>query len=565
MSRAEAIRAALASWREKLPFIPDAKLDFAGSVQLWGMTLLRIPTLRKLLRDVRFDYVIVDEAARATPAELMVALVVGKRFVLVGDHKQLPPFMDTETEEDLRGADLDLERAKRSLTHELDRELARHLDKGPDQEDLTFAYWRPSRGADRYTAVLQRLVLPSSADRILQGNVAFTADYISRVLAERPDGAGIALLHSQLGPGWQGMSSDDVVAERDRLAGLVAGASGLPLLGLTWGTDGTWSARFWLRSGKRQYERCQAATVRSVGRRLRMSYHPRLRPAELAGASQVATISVWGQDAQDDLARTHVGIIGLGSVGSIIAEALSRTGVRQTTLVDPDLIEERNLDRTLGAYPPDATAKAQKVAVSKRLVDQSHTSQGFRAEAMAAAVQSQEGLAKALDCDVLISCVDRPYPRHVLNVIAYAHLIPVVDGGILARVAEGGRLLHADWRVHTVGPERACLYCIDALRHSDVALDREGKLDDPDYIKGLSAAERERYGRRNVFAFSLSVAAHQVLQLIGLMTGNQRIGGQGPQSYHAYPGTMEAVETTTCAPECDIAPLTTAAHENIVS
>ncbi len=119
VSRAEAVCAALANWREKLPFIPDAKLDFAGSVQLWGMTLLRIPALRKLLREVRFDYVIVDEAARATPAELMVALVVGKRFVLVGDHRQLPPFMDTETEEDLRRADLDLERARRSLFEDL--------------------------------------------------------------------------------------------------------------------------------------------------------------------------------------------------------------------------------------------------------------------------------------------------------------------------------------------------------------------------------------------------------------------------------------------------------------
>lgn len=452
-----------------------------------------------------------------------------------------------------------------ALVHELDRELVRHLDKGPYQEDLTFAYWQPSRGTARYSAVLQQLNLPSPSERILQGNVAFTAEYISRVLAERPSGAGIALLHSHLGPGWQGMSGDDVVAERDRLAGLVASASGLPLLGLTWGTDGTWSARFWLRSGKRQYERCEAASVRSVGRRLRLSYHPRLRPAEPTPASQVATISVWGQDAQDDLARTRVGIVGLGSVGSIIAEALSRTGVQRITLIDPDLIEERNLDRTLGAYPPDAAANASKVAVSKRLVDQSHTSHGFQAEAVAAPVQTPEGLAKALDCDVLLSCVDRPWPRHILNVIAYAHLIPIVDGGILARVAEGGRLLHADWRIHTVGPERACLYCIDALRHSDVALDREGKLDDPDYIKGLSAAERERYGRRNVFAFSLSVAAHQVLQLIGLVTGNQRIGGQGPQSYHAYPGTMEAADTTTCAPECDIAPLTAAAHENIVS
>jgi serine/threonine protein kinase len=119
--RGDAIRLALANWREKLPFIPDAKIAYAASVQLWGMTLLRVPTLGKLLPDVdvSFDYVIVDEAARATPAELLVGLVVGKRFVLVGDHKQLPPFLDNETEDDLRRADLDVERAKQSLFEDL--------------------------------------------------------------------------------------------------------------------------------------------------------------------------------------------------------------------------------------------------------------------------------------------------------------------------------------------------------------------------------------------------------------------------------------------------------------
>jgi hypothetical protein len=90
-------------------------------------------------------------------------------------------------------------------------------------------------------------------------------------------------------------------------------------------------------------------------------------------------------------------------------------------------------------------------------------------------------------------------------------------------------------------------------------------LDDPDYVKGLSPAERERYGRRNVFAFSLSVASHQALQFVGLVTGNARIGGIGPQSYSAYPGTMEVAETIVCSEDCDVAPLTAAAHDNILS
>ncbi|MDD3603443.1 MAG: AAA domain-containing protein [Sulfurovum sp.] len=45
-------------------------------------------------RNIEFDYIIVDEAGRATLPELMIPLRKAKRFILVGDHKQLPPIVD---------------------------------------------------------------------------------------------------------------------------------------------------------------------------------------------------------------------------------------------------------------------------------------------------------------------------------------------------------------------------------------------------------------------------------------------------------------------------------------
>ena len=230
--------------------------------------------------------------------------------------------------EDLKGVEFSI-----AITEALDAELAAHLDKGPNQEDLAFALWRPSVGRTRLTAILQQVTLPEDGERILQGNVAFTAEYVQRVLqlAESRDGAdggyGIALLHSHLGPGWQDMSRDDVIAERDRLASAVAGRTRLPLVGLTRGTDGAWSGRFWVREGHRTYRRRWAATVRVVGQRLRITYHPTLRPAPPVSSTQVATVSVWGEEPQADLVRVRVGIVGVGSVGSIVTEALSRTGM----------------------------------------------------------------------------------------------------------------------------------------------------------------------------------------------------------------------------------------------
>lgn len=43
-----------------------------------------------------FDYVIVDEAAKATFPELAVSLNKAHKIILVGDHQQLPPVLDTE-------------------------------------------------------------------------------------------------------------------------------------------------------------------------------------------------------------------------------------------------------------------------------------------------------------------------------------------------------------------------------------------------------------------------------------------------------------------------------------
>ena len=352
------------------------------------------------------------------------------------------------------------------------------------------------------------------------------------------------------------MSSDDVVAERDRLAGAVAGRTGLPLVGLTRGTDGSWSGRLWLRRARRIYERHWVRSVRVVGSRLGITYHPDVQET-IVEDTQVATASVWGEAAQKELVRARVGIVGLGSVGSLVAASLGRVGMTDLTFIDFDRLEPRNLDRTDGATMWDVGL--YKVQVAGREAASNSTARQPVVSVVPHSVLKPEGLAAALDCDVLMCCVDRPWPRYLLNTIAYSHLIPVIDGGIFAKVKADGTPQHVTWRIHTVGPGRACMVCLGNLRRSDVALDREGKLDDPDYIAGLSADEKAAISRRNIFPFSMSVAAHEVLQLIGLLTGFKRIGGRGPQRYDGYPGTMKVDVNSACEGDCEFAELETTA------
>lgn len=43
-----------------------------------------------------YDWVVIDEAGRAAPSELAVAMQTGRRILLVGDHKQLPPTFEQD-------------------------------------------------------------------------------------------------------------------------------------------------------------------------------------------------------------------------------------------------------------------------------------------------------------------------------------------------------------------------------------------------------------------------------------------------------------------------------------
>ncbi|MGU5625985.1 DEAD/DEAH box helicase [Aeromonas caviae] len=43
-----------------------------------------------------YDLVVIDEAARSPASELAIAMQVGRKVLLVGDHKQLPPLFDEE-------------------------------------------------------------------------------------------------------------------------------------------------------------------------------------------------------------------------------------------------------------------------------------------------------------------------------------------------------------------------------------------------------------------------------------------------------------------------------------
>ena len=52
------------------------------------------------------------------------------------------------------------------------RHLLQHYHHGRRQEDIALATWYPANGSDRYTAIIDEVLLPAEDERILQGNVS---------------------------------------------------------------------------------------------------------------------------------------------------------------------------------------------------------------------------------------------------------------------------------------------------------------------------------------------------------------------------------------------------------
>jgi hypothetical protein len=435
-----------------------------------------------------------------------------------------------------------------ALTGEAHAIATRHLLRPDGQEDLCFALWHPSRGAHRKTALIAEIILPNNGERLVHGNASFKPEYFERVVSRAlQTGAGIVFMHSHLGPGWQDMSDDDIQAEHGRAAAS-KGATGLPLVGLTLGTDETWSARVWEKTGAQTYERFWCESVKVVGEAgVQLTYADHLGPPPGYNKRLDRTVSAWGTEKQQKLARLRIGIIGAGSVGSIVAEALARMGVAHVKLLDFDIVEEHNLDRILNVDDQDiGTFKVDAIA---HKLKKSATAQNFRADAITSSIAEESGYREALDCDLLFSCVDRPWARSVLNAISYAHLIPVIDGGIGVKTKTTGTILGADWKAHAVMPSRRCLECLGQYDPGLVQAERDGYFDDPEYIKSL-AADHPIKQNQNVFAFSLDTAALEILQMLSLVISPLGISNFGEYNYHFVTGSLDIERDKSCNDGC---------------
>lgn len=173
-----------------------------------------------------------------------------------------------------------------------------------------------------------------------------------------------------------------------------------------------------------------------------------------------------GPKGQAAIQRAHVAIVGVGGTGSIVAQQLAYLGVSNFVLIDPDVVDESNLNRLVGATPQDVGKP--KTAVSADVIQAVNPS---------ASVKSISGdvtyidVAQTLtDVDAVFGCTDSHASRAILNQLAYQYYVPLFDLGV-GIVAKQGVVTHISGRVQMAAPGLPCLVCGSVI--DPVAVRRE--------------------------------------------------------------------------------------------
>jgi molybdopterin-synthase adenylyltransferase len=168
--------------------------------------------------------------------------------------------------------------------------------------------------------------------------------------------------------------------------------------------------------------------------------------------------SFLGPDSERIFAEARVAIVGLGGGGSHIAQQLAHLGVGHFRLIDPQEIEDSNLNRLVGGTAKDVEQKMPKVQIAERLIRSIRPSADVRAAQ--GEWQTSDNLLK--DAHVIFGCVDGYRQRMYLEQAARRFCIPYIDIGMdITKLAERQYAV-AGQMIVTV-PDGPCLSCLGFL------------------------------------------------------------------------------------------------------
>jgi len=336
----------------------------------------------------------------------------------------------------------------------------------------TVQYVRP----DGLTRLLVReLEFPGPSDYSLVGKLEaeLKPEFVAKASKHaRMEGLGIIFVHSHPGdfpPKFSGIDDDG----EQHLAGFLSRRN----------PDKTHLALVVSRGGMncRRIGTRESVRVISIGAD-REALHPMTSANAATDTRYARQVRAFGAEGQEALQQVRVAIVGLGGTGSIVAQELVHLGVRDFILVDPDVVDETNLNRVANATKDDIGKS--KLDVAYRYLKSINGA--VRAESIRGDIVREKFARALLNADLIFGCTDSHGSRAVMQQVSYQYLIPCIDVGTTIVVRDGS-VSHVIGRVQMLTPGAGCFTCANLLDANEVRRDMMSDAErrvDP-YLQGV--------------------------------------------------------------------------------
>ena len=136
-----------------------------------------------------------------------------------------------------------------------------------------------------------------------------------------------------------------------------------------------------------------------------------------------------GEHGQQTINQKHVLIVGMGALGTHVAEGLVRAGIQELTIVDRDYIEYSNLQRQTLFTESDADRMLPKVVAAQDHLR--HIRSDIKMHIYIEHVDAQFLEQYATSVDLIIDATDNFETRQLINDFSYRYRIPWIYGGVV--------------------------------------------------------------------------------------------------------------------------------------
>ncbi|MBT1697142.1 ThiF family adenylyltransferase [Fulvivirgaceae bacterium PWU4] len=190
------------------------------------------------------------------------------------------------------------------------------------------------------------------------------------------------------------------------------------------------------------------------------------------------TIQAFGEGTYAKLKKLKIGVVGCSGTGSPTIEQLVRLGVGSIFLIDPDEIEDKNLNRIINSKQKDIGRS--KVEVLAEVINNMGLGTTVRTAAENL-FHSRKALCELITCDVIFGCVDSIDGRHLLSQLTNFYLIPYFDLGVRLIADKKGGVKTVVGSVNYIQPGMSSLFSRGVYTQERLAAESMKRTDPSGY------------------------------------------------------------------------------------